>query len=1427
MQALRQKMRPKHQVLILKCYPRLSKNSAAAEIKPNASELSYLLYYASSRRSKLTKVGTFLEKRTVSDLNKSRTSSVQITLLILTAFLNNPAIGGAGPAGFGLFAPFALKILADVLQRPCETVLLEDALSTWAAFCAHQDHLALSADSDYRALFTKVVKLWTDYALRTASLHQTRRGSLRDTRVGSSASDAIRVRTAGLQALDALVRSDSLTFDNGGHLVSLLPVILQTLSGTAEHFQSLLDLQEFNEAQDRSKPSRPSMAPTRYTMDDTDVRAAEGTAAEADKLAEQEADLVALQCLRNVFAVENRLQIRAATALTLQYMTTTLHSAASPDTFTATHPAWSVMLFETICNWIPVQDRFVALFVAVETLVRGILSAKEINQQITRHLLLADLIAHVLAADINFIGLSVMDMMLGLLQCILRVLQTNNVDPIQANGAIDVPLSDKGITTDAGLGTTATAAKTDTQLLFVRLQETVKNLAVHVYYTDQISDMVSAVLLRLDAHIDSRTAPSPPVNVIGTDTTNAFDSLADAGETSTTAFSTDAARQVALIIVADIMTVANAEHSSSGYVAHNRNAVPVGVWEGTHWLLRDPALQVRQSYVHALCTWLRLEAQRTDNKQDEPAKTSRPRHQRSNTGVTLTDLNVPSDRSSYLHVLHLSIYENATHYLDHADADADLLLLHLLLGTMTSTLRMNAVRVSLPMIMALQEDGAAMSTAHGRVRVSNLVFGFLRDLCTTFSLHDSTVSQKVHAEIERRIALSTWHDALQVPPPASSSHAHAKVSSGDLGSTIDMDAATKTFKERHELVQLLAQAHRAGAVSSELNGQSSPERGSQSPLLSPLRNPTSISINGSPRPRSSSVAELPEFVMDDLLGAWSREAVHAALDQNARSASFTSFTGLTTTQYRSRPVSTVIKDYLNAPTDHRHLLATANSSMPKRRSRARSRDASPHAPSFRDPGSIPLSMANSMTARSVGGRVVSNRSRLSASASDDNVRRHSDLLGVPHRRSADSRASTSQAGTVRVNDLKRVLISGNSSSLEISDGTRYSRTYDDDTGSESMMDVDESFGEFGEENEMNEGEQELRLGHREDGIEQHDFAGTFADGSVRHGPRLGESQPSRADEHPNGVQVNGPAKIDMDAQHDAESLRDFATPPESRQDDYMGDDAGKLARASQASIGRQVDQASDLPRLAAPKSDAEATDSTSNSMTKGSSTTHGANVFHRVSNADSNPAVNSTEQTPASEFETSASSTQHVVPDVSPQLISSINDTSTDVQGQTSNSATHHYEDITGQTLSLVTPQVNDTNGQPQSLGHRIPAGNTSPTYTPGPRISTDPASKGTSTPPNQTQGSSRRSISQRRNVSSGSLFNAKRQTTRSSRQSLHHGAQLRVSSVAGTSVASSSAGNSSLDLANLLAGIHVDGGDKSRAGNTVAAGLDDMTPPY
>ncbi|KAK5187860.1 plasma membrane localization protein, partial [Cryomyces antarcticus] len=156
--AARQACRPKHQVLILKCYPRFQKKSALPEeVKPNASELSYLLYYASTRRSKLVKVGAFLEKRTGKDVYSGRVGNVQVTLQILKALIEKC------PRDLPLFATYITSVLRQIL-RSSSIDMVESSIPTFASFCEHQDPAALAADQEYIQRYEEIVRLYAAFA---------------------------------------------------------------------------------------------------------------------------------------------------------------------------------------------------------------------------------------------------------------------------------------------------------------------------------------------------------------------------------------------------------------------------------------------------------------------------------------------------------------------------------------------------------------------------------------------------------------------------------------------------------------------------------------------------------------------------------------------------------------------------------------------------------------------------------------------------------------------------------------------------------------------------------------------------------------------------------------------------------------------------------------------------------------------------------------------------------------------------------------------------------------------------------------------------------------------------------------------------------------------------------------------------------------
>ncbi|PNS14274.1 Protein EFR3 [Sphaceloma murrayae] len=665
MEALKQTVRPKHQVLILKCYPRLPKNSSAAEIKPNGSELSYLLYYASSRRSKLSKVGAFLEKKTVHDLWKYRTASVQITLQILTAFLNDPAIGGAGDTGFGLFAPYILRILREVLRDANEAVLVDSAVPTWDSFCRHQDHVALNADVEFRELFAELVSLWAGYATKEQIQHKTiqRRGKMR---VGVT--DNVKLRMAGLQALKSTADSETLGTEAGRQLSTVMPVILQNLYDGDGDLDQIMELNAELETQEKEKGVKPqaSMMTMREALgkeEDGDARAAGFTVDEADRLADQEASLLALRCMKSVFTFENRNQIWTATNCVLKFI---VAHRPNPIKFEKTSQTedgedqWAVQLFKAICVWTPVQDRFVAIFAAVEMLI----GSNVVEDDLYRQLLLTRIISKLLASDINLIGLSIMDVLLGLLQHILKVLRIGTTQPTSNGSPDDASANDSHHTVDSSQKPMSSAGPViDTEprktpirvrLLF-QLQQCVSNLAIHVYYTDQISDMTTAILLRLKPSLNftsgSLQVPhNSSITSTGMLSTNGDDTASpahsEAGITSNSSprgassrhlaaaffFATPTARETALLAIARILTTANrASGPEKNYVSTHRNPVPLNVWEGTTWLLRDPDVAVRSAFIKAFRTWLRFEMPKLSLEQSiqEEKKTERERKRKS------------------------------------------------------------------------------------------------------------------------------------------------------------------------------------------------------------------------------------------------------------------------------------------------------------------------------------------------------------------------------------------------------------------------------------------------------------------------------------------------------------------------------------------------------------------------------------------------------------------------------------------------------------------------------------------------------------------------------------------------------------------------------------------------------------------------------
>lgn len=133
----------KHQKLILQCYP----PGKGVDKKPNPSELSYLMYYASTRRVKLEKVAIFLAKLTRSDTNHNRDGNLQVTLAILTALIQKCS------DDLNVFATLVCNILLSILDKK-DLALSKNVLNTYGEFCSKLDSALFPGDKDFVQRFT-------------------------------------------------------------------------------------------------------------------------------------------------------------------------------------------------------------------------------------------------------------------------------------------------------------------------------------------------------------------------------------------------------------------------------------------------------------------------------------------------------------------------------------------------------------------------------------------------------------------------------------------------------------------------------------------------------------------------------------------------------------------------------------------------------------------------------------------------------------------------------------------------------------------------------------------------------------------------------------------------------------------------------------------------------------------------------------------------------------------------------------------------------------------------------------------------------------------------------------------------------------------------------------------------------------------------
>lgn len=768
--------------------------------------------------------------------------------------------------------------------------MVESSMPTFQVFCENHDMASLSADQEYLHQYEEIVQIYASFA---STRSQTSDGS-------QSAPVSIRWRSLGLQAVKSVASSEALATVAGRQLDVIVPILLENMWTDDEDFLDLLqqraESEEHISAEKVVMKRRASNATVRTTDTSGDnPTALSGTTADADKLAEENIGVLAMQCLKQIFVANNRSQIHGATTAVLKFVSDRVDQQDSviEKGLNEKCKGWAPRISDMIARWTPVQDRYVILVTAMDSLVR----ADQIEATLMQQLVLATMVNSLLKSDINLIGLSVMDVLLGLIQHILIVLQLGSVGGphLQPDNGADqkdgAGLLNSTITSETAM------VPTDTRkVLLSRLQHCIGDLATHVYYADQISDMVSAILLRLkpsaSSQIPSTVAaiedPASATVALLTGTNMTEDPITDGF------FSFDTAKVKALESIKLILLVASHKTMTAGNLGRNR--VPVKTWEGTQWLLRDPDGEVRKAYADALLTWLDREVTKADQQVfDERAKgLTKSVRDESSTSLTKRAVSNASksekpsrpSRITFLQLLHLAIYDNALQF---ADNENDIVLLHLLLFNLVKHLGVNAVKSGLPMIFRLQEDIGSFEPPLHKVRLASLCYGYFWALCEKFKIEASSIGQAIQDEMHQRQKAMFWVDNIRFPPvQINSIGTPGRMTSQQRQSThfAGADALT-TFNDRFELVKIISLSYAASLNSPPNSPPTSPGRSFTHPILS-IDIPTSRD------------AIVPDRIKEEMMLEWNKESVIAVAQESSKTASISgSRAGTTTTAHRN------------------------------------------------------------------------------------------------------------------------------------------------------------------------------------------------------------------------------------------------------------------------------------------------------------------------------------------------------------------------------------------------------------------------------------------------------------------------------------------------------------------------------------------------
>ncbi|KAK6205542.1 uncharacterized protein RJT21DRAFT_118037 [Scheffersomyces amazonensis] len=358
----------KHQNLILQCYP----PGKGADKKPNSSELSYLLYYASTRRVKLEKVVTFLKEKTENDVSHGRHGNLQVTLAILSALIEKCS------DNLNVFASFITSMLQSVLSTK-DLILCKSVVKTYTVLCDKLDEGLFTGDKEFVNSFSTLSE-----AIINLSTYNSE----------EKKPNQLEWKMIALLAIKHISHCLGYNAKISTKFIGLsIPILIKTVQNTntqrnlLTRLRSNINIETDDRRLSRVISSKAGLS-SKQIEEDFDN----------DALTTTDINEESFNSLKALFNTTLTNQIQAVTKSVVQF-----NYDSKVDL------KWGSTFLEMCTTWIPVQLRFVAL---ATLLSRLDLFAKDSNPKTPNYSIqyhYASNILGLVSSDVNMIGLSVSD----------------------------------------------------------------------------------------------------------------------------------------------------------------------------------------------------------------------------------------------------------------------------------------------------------------------------------------------------------------------------------------------------------------------------------------------------------------------------------------------------------------------------------------------------------------------------------------------------------------------------------------------------------------------------------------------------------------------------------------------------------------------------------------------------------------------------------------------------------------------------------------------------------------------------------------------------------------------------------------------------------------------------------------------------------